>query len=124
MKRDGKGHPPNLEEVAGTLRRAGEQLTRAAAALRSAAREQQARAAAWAEAACRIREVVNHMRDLAAQRARVAAARPVEAQSLPAARRFTYADYLELHAWEFEKFRFLPAITEAEIAAARGMPDS
>ena len=29
--------------------------------------------------------------------------------------RFTYLDYLELRAWEFEKFRCMPAITQEEI---------
>ncbi len=31
--------------------------------------------------------------------------------------RFTYLDYLELRAWEFRKFRAMPPITIAEIAA-------
>ena len=37
----------------------------------------------------------------------------------PAARvaRFTYLDYLELRAWEFEKFRCMPPITGEEIEA-------
>ena len=37
----------------------------------------------------------------------------------PSARatRFTYLDYLELRAWEFEKFRSMPPLTDEEIAA-------
>lgn len=31
--------------------------------------------------------------------------------------RFTYLDYLELRAWEFEKFRHMPPIAAEEIAA-------
>ena len=30
---------------------------------------------------------------------------------------FTYLDYLELRAWEFEKFRSMPPLTDEEIAA-------
>ena len=30
-------------------------------------------------------------------------------------RRFTYADYLELRGWEFDKFRSLPPIEDSEI---------
>lgn len=29
--------------------------------------------------------------------------------------RFTYLDYLELRAWEFRKFRFMPPIADEEI---------
>jgi hypothetical protein len=31
-------------------------------------------------------------------------------------RRFTYADYVELRGWEFDKFRDMPPITESELA--------
>ena len=31
-------------------------------------------------------------------------------------RRYTYSDYLELHGWEFDKFRNMPPISDREIA--------
>ncbi len=32
-------------------------------------------------------------------------------------RPFTYADYLELYGWEFDKFRQMPPITAEEVEA-------
>jgi hypothetical protein len=34
----------------------------------------------------------------------------------PLGRSFTYADYLELRGWEFDKFRDMPPITDEELA--------
>jgi len=48
---------------------------------------------------------------------RIGDPRPRRTRTGTHSRRFTYLDYLELRAWEFEKFRSMPPLSDEEIAA-------
>jgi hypothetical protein len=110
---------PGLVSATESLLRSAGQLRAASRQLRAAARRQKKNAAAWAEVARKIRAAVEMMRSGTPREAELMS--PENAWNAdPVARGercFTYADYLELRGWEFEKFRNMPPISDDELAS-------